>query len=173
MADAAAPNAAFAAFVREHSRTLFGTAYLLTGDSHAAEELLQDTLARLYGRWASVAAATSPLAYVRRSVANRFISQSRGPSRRVRVVAEVPERGSGQDVAVDVTDRALLWQLLQELPERQRAAIVLRYYHDLPESEIAASLGCREATVRSLVSRGLAAMRDASLVANSTGGDRR
>jgi RNA polymerase sigma-70 factor (sigma-E family) len=151
---------AFAAFVRSSARSLFGTAYLLTGDGNRAEELVQDTLARLYPRWPRIAALDAPLAYARRALANRFVSQQRRPMSRELVVAEVPEAADRRDLADEVTDRGMLSQLLRTLPERQRAALVLRYFHDLPDEEIAAALGCRPATVRSLLSRGLATMRE-------------
>ncbi len=151
---------AFAAFVRASARSLFGTAYLLTGDGNRAEELVQDTLARLYPRWSRIATLEAPLAYARRALANRFVSQQRRPMSRELVMAEVPDAAGRRDLADDVTDRGVLSQLLRTLPERQRAALVLRYLHDLPDDEIAAALGCRPATVRSLLSRGLAAMRE-------------
>ena len=163
----------FAAFVGAHSRSLFGTAYLLTGNRDHAEELLQDTLARLYPKWDAVARAESPVAYVRRSLANRFVSGTRSPAQRLRASSEVPDGAADIDVADLVADRRLLWQLLGDLPERQRAALVLRYFHDLPDSDIAQALNCRESTVRSLASRGVAAMRERAQRAESSGGERR
>src|SRR6476646_7352979 len=150
---------AFAAFVRSSARSLFGTAYLLTGDGIGAEELVQDTLARLYPGWSRIAVLEAPLAYVRRALVNRFVSQQRRPMARELVVADVPETPDTRDVADEVTDRGVLSVLLSTLPERQRAALVLRYFHDLPDDEIATALGCRQATVRSLLSRGIATMR--------------
>jgi RNA polymerase sigma factor (sigma-70 family) len=76
-------------------------------------------------------------------------------------------------VAVVVADRRLLWQLLLTLPERQRAALVLRYFHDLPDAEIARALGCREVTVRSLISRGLATLRTRARETERRGSDHR
>src|SRR4051812_19278855 len=149
----------FASFVRKHSRSLYGTAYLLTGSAQAAEDLLQDTLAALYPKWTRVIAAEQSVAYVRRALTNRFVSSTRRPWVRDRAVSELPDRPSDLDLAVVVADRRLLWQLLLTLPERQRTAIVLRYFHDLSDAEIAPALGCREVTVRSLVSRGLAELR--------------
>jgi RNA polymerase sigma-70 factor (sigma-E family) len=151
---------AFAAFVRSSARSLFGTAYLLTGDGNRAEELVQDTLARLYPRWPRIGALEAPLAYARRALANRFISQQRRPMSRELVMADLPEAAERRDLADEVTDRGMLSQLLRTLPERQRTALVLRYFHDLPDEEIGAALGCRPATVRSLLSRGLATMRE-------------
>jgi RNA polymerase sigma-70 factor (sigma-E family) len=162
----------FADFVAAHSRSLFGTAYLLTGDVDAAEDLLQETLSRLYPKWAQVERADAPVAYVRRALANRFVSSTRKRASHDLAMWELPERAADLDIAARVTDQRLLWQLLRELPERQRAALVLRYFHDLPDAEIASALGCREVTVRSLVSRGMAAMRD-QLDRDDRGGDRR
>jgi RNA polymerase sigma-70 factor (sigma-E family) len=150
----------FAAFVRAHTRSLFTTAYLLTGDTGHAEELLQDTLVRLYPKWHRVTAAGSPVAYVRRSVVNGFIS-GRRRSGRIVAIDGLADLAHGSDLVADaVTDRQLLVHLMRELPARQQAALVLRFFEDLPDAEIAEILGCRPATVRSLISRGLTAMRD-------------
>jgi RNA polymerase sigma-70 factor (sigma-E family) len=150
----------FADFVAAHSRSLYGTAYLLTGNPDNAEDLVQETLSRLYPKWSVVAAADSPVAYVRRSLANQFISTTRTRAHRDLTMWDVPDRPGRDDVAADVADRSAVWHLLGTLPERQRAAIVLRYFHDQPDNEIANALACREATVRSLISRGVAAMRE-------------
>jgi RNA polymerase sigma-70 factor (sigma-E family) len=152
-------RAGFAAFVRDGSRSLYGTALVLTGDPNAAEELLQDTLVRLYPKWAKVAAAESPVAYVRRALINGFVSARRSPRARELTLAEPPQTGDGRDFADTVATHATLVQLLRALPPRPRAALVMRYLYDLPDAEIAAALDCRIATVRSLVSRGIATMR--------------
>ncbi|MGH8860813.1 MAG: SigE family RNA polymerase sigma factor [Jatrophihabitantaceae bacterium] len=136
------------------------TAYLLTGDGVAAEELVQDTLVRLYPKWQLVEAAEVPLAYVRRSLANGFVNHTRRASRREFAVEFLPEEADAVDDTGRLADRDELWGLLRTLPERQRTALVLRYFHDLPDEEIGAALGCREGTVRSLISRGLAALRE-------------
>lgn len=149
----------FATFVREQRRPLLGTAYLLTGSQDAAEELLQDTLVALYPKWGRVAAADQPVAYVRRALTNRFVSSRRSPAARDLSVWDTPEPPAQGDVADTVTDRRVLFQLLSQLPPRQRAAIVLRYFHDRSDEQIAGDLGCRAATVRSLVSRGSATLR--------------
>jgi RNA polymerase sigma-70 factor (sigma-E family) len=153
----------FERFVREHTDTLFRTAFLLVGNRHDAEDLLQDTLVRLYPKWDRVTAADKPIAYVQRSVANRAVSRFRSPERRAESRWELPDSWDPSDLGETVAVSRTVWQLLGELSARQRAALVLRYFHDLPESEVAAALGCRPATVRSLVSRGVAAMRTAYL----------
>jgi RNA polymerase sigma-70 factor (sigma-E family) len=152
---------AFERFVREHTPTLFATAVLLTGDRYRAEELLQDTLARLYPKWATVTTADSPVAYVRRCLANRHVSTRRSPESRTESRWELPEGWDGTDLSETVSTSRTVWQLLGMLPQKQRAAVVMRYFDDLPEAEVAAALGCRPASVRSLVSRGIATMRAA------------
>jgi RNA polymerase sigma-70 factor (sigma-E family) len=157
-----AEDSAFADFVRSHGRSLFGTAYLLTGSSDVAEELVQDTLAGLFPKWAQVSAAVSPVAYARRALVNRFLSSRRSPEARTVALWQLPDYADTHDLADGVVDRHLIWQLLGRLPARQRAAIVLRYFHDQDDDTIARSLGCRAVTVRSLISRGIAAMRQNS-----------
>ena len=154
------PSSEFAQFVRANTPALTRTAYLLCGDAHAAEELVQETLVRLYPKWQLVAAAEAPLAYVRRSLANQFVNQTRRPWRREVTVDVLPEAPDPRDPAGQLDDREELWAMLGSLPARQRAALVLRYFHDLPDEEIGAALGCQLGTVRSLISRGLAALRD-------------
>jgi RNA polymerase sigma-70 factor (sigma-E family) len=158
-----ADDPAFSAFVRQHGRSLFGTAYLLTGSGDAAEDLVQETLTSLLPKWGRVVAAESPAAYARRALVNRFLSSIRRPDARTVSVWQLPEIADPTDLAEQVVDRELIWQLLGRLPARQRAAIVLRYFHDHDDTTIATTLGCRVATVRSLISRGVAAMRETSL----------
>ncbi|HLY33574.1 MAG TPA: SigE family RNA polymerase sigma factor [Jatrophihabitantaceae bacterium] len=159
----------FADFVRMHTAALLRTAYLLTGDAGAAEELVQDTLVRLYPKWDRVQAADLPLAYVRRSVTNAFVNERRRASSRDIRFEVVPERMDMRDVMATIADRDELWPLLQALPARQRAALVLRYFHDMSDDQIAAELECRAGTVRSLISRGLATMRQAADEAPAAG----
>lgn len=152
----------FTLFVRAHTAALLRTAYLLTGSAGAAEELVQDTLVHLYPKWDKVQAAEVPLAYVRRSLANGFINARRRPASREFAVEVLPDHGTLDIATAQLADRDEIWSLLRELPERQRAALVLRYFHDLPDGDIADALGCRAGTVRSLISRGLSAMREQS-----------
>lgn len=164
--------AAFAAFVSAHTRSLFGTAYLLTGRTEAAEELVQDTFGALYPKWHRVEASDQPLAYVRRAVVNRYLGARRLKSMNELPLWEMPDRAAPEDVAQRVADRRYLFEMLGTLPERQRAAIVLRYFHDLPDPEIAAAIGCRTATVRSLISRGVSALREQAATKTAIGGAR-
>ena len=158
----------FARFVEDRTDSLLATAYLLTRDRQAAEELVQDTLVALYPRWSKVAEAQSPIAYVRRSLINRYLNQQRSPAAAELVTdftaARAPERRAGQDFAHRVDDRDQLRRVLGTLPPRQRAAVVLRYFHDLSDQQIAETMGCRATTVRSLISRALSTLRgDAAL----------
>lgn len=148
-------------FVRAHAADLLRSAMLLTGSQERAEDLVQETLTRLLPQWDRVAGAQSPLAYVRRSMMNRFVSQQRLLHSRDICLWDVPEAVARTDMADRVALQRAVWQLLATLPARQRAAVVLRYYDDLPDAEIAAALGCRVATVRSMVSRALGALRAA------------
>jgi RNA polymerase sigma-70 factor (sigma-E family) len=156
---------AFEQFVREHASALFRTAFLLTGNRYEAEDLLQDTLARLYPKWAAVMAADWPAAYVRRSLMNRYVSQRRSPDSRTESNWELPDGWDGTDLGETVSTSRTVWQLLATLPHKQRAALVMRYFEDLPEADVAQALGVRPVSVRSLVSRGIAAMRTAYFAA--------
>ena len=149
----------FAGFVREHTPALLRTAYLLTGNAQSAEELVQDTLVRLYPKWDRVAAADVPLAYVRRSLTNGYINYQRRAARREYPHDDVPERVDPHDAVMQLADRDQIWNGLRFLPERQRAALVLRFFEDMTDDEAAIALDCRVGTVRSLISRGLATLR--------------
>jgi len=156
---------AFATFVRVQTGSLLRTAFLLTGTANGAEELVQDTLVRLYPKWDRVERADVAIAYVRRSMVNGFLNIKRRPASREVLLDVLPEplySADRRDIATAVGDRDLVWRLLGELPDRQRAALVMRFFHDLNDDEIAESLNCRIGTVRSLISRGLSALRELS-----------
>jgi RNA polymerase sigma-70 factor (sigma-E family) len=138
----------FEAFCRQSYEPMVRLAFLLTSSKETAEDLVQDVLARTQPRWEKVA---DPAAYVRRAVVNACNSHHR---RRFRERAH-PQRPP--EPARMVADE--LFDVLAELPSRMRSALVLRYYQDLPENEIAELLGCAPGTVRSLIHRGLARLR--------------
>ncbi|MFL6107461.1 MAG: SigE family RNA polymerase sigma factor [Marmoricola sp.] len=156
LADTATP--AYEDFVAARWSTLYRTAYLLTGAHADAEDLAQTTLVKAFQSWSKVAAAASPDAYVRRIMTNAFIS-SRRPLRasRERLVDAVPERQSPQGTD---DERLLLWPHIAALPPKQRAVIVLRYYEDLSEQQIADALGCSPGTVKSNASLALQSLRN-------------
>jgi RNA polymerase sigma-70 factor (sigma-E family) len=151
--------AEFSMFVRVHSTALLRSAYLLTGDRLEAEELVQDTLVRLYPNWGRVAAAEVPLAYVRRSLTNNFLNGRRRRSANDLLFAEPPEQAYELDLGSRLSDRQLVRRLLDGLPARQRAVLVLRFFEDLEDTEIASIVGCRRGTVRSIISRSLQQLR--------------
>jgi RNA polymerase sigma-70 factor (sigma-E family) len=155
-------DASFAAFVRQYTSALVRSAYLMTGNSLAAEELVQDTLVSLYPKWERVQQTDAPLAYVRRSMLNQLLNLRRRKSSGEIVTDVLPERGVAFDAADHFGERDEMWRLLATLPERQRVALVLRYFEDLTDEQIAQHLACRVGTVRSLISRGLAALREHS-----------
>lgn len=149
----------FEPFVRGHGTELLRIAVLISGSRDRGEELLQETLTYLYPRWDKVAAAETPLAYVRRALVNRLVSERRSPRRNTVALWDLPERTDGRDLGEMVATRRAVWQLVGGLPDRQRAAVVLRYFYDLSDAEIARILDCRAATVRSIISRAMNAMR--------------
>jgi RNA polymerase sigma-70 factor (sigma-E family) len=142
---------------------LLRLAYTLTGNKADAEDVVQEALARALPRWGRISTVADVDAYVRRLVVNAHTSWWRTFRRGVAPVAEprdsvvAPGAVEGPGMAFDEHHR--LWLACQALPEPQRTAIVLRYYEQLEYSEIAELTGVREGSVRSRVSRGLAALR--------------
>jgi RNA polymerase sigma factor (sigma-70 family) len=136
-------------------------AFLLTGDREVARDLAHEGFARVVGRLGHLRHADAFGAYLRRAVVNLSRNHFRTRSRERAYV----ERGQAPDAATPaeetVVERAVLRAALLELPERQRAAIVLRFYLDLSEDTAADALRCRPGTVRSLVSRGMQSLRAA------------
>ncbi len=143
------PFEGFHEFVAARSSALIRTAYLLTGDPHAAEELLQAALVDLARRWKRVAQEGQPEAYVRRALHTRHISAWRHRQ----VLLEVPHAdvpaSRTNDFSAGVDDRLAVVQALRTLSPRQRAVIVLRYFEDRSEAETAYILGCSRGTVKS------------------------
>jgi RNA polymerase sigma-70 factor (sigma-E family) len=135
-------------------------AYLLTGDRMLAEDLAQDAFARLAGRFEHVRNLESFPAYLRRAVLNLVKNHFRHRSVERRYLKshghERPIAAAGPDMGSDAAIRAALLGL----PYRQRAAIVLRYFEDLSEQRVAELLGCQPGTVKSLLSRGIASLRE-------------
>jgi RNA polymerase sigma-70 factor (sigma-E family) len=153
-------EAEFRDFVVGRTPALLGTAYLLTGDRAAAEDLLQASLTKAWAAWRRVSAADSPEAYVRRVMANTYAAWWRRRWHGERPTEVLPETVHGADPTVVVDDRDALWRALGTLPRRQRAVLVLRYFEDLSEAETANALGISVGTVKSQASRALAKLRD-------------
>src|SRR3954470_21087411 len=149
-------------YVASRGAALLRLAFMLTGDRHLAEDLTQDVLARVYGRWTRIAGLEQVDAYVRRALVNTHVSWRRRRSSGEVPVAEPVDPAvsdAGPDRAEAAAERDQAWRLLATLPRRQRAVLVLRYYEDLSDQEIAGILGCSPATVRSQASRALATLR--------------
>jgi len=157
----AASKRQFEVFAAEASDTLFRTGYLMTGDLKDAEDLVQETFLRVARRWSRVQSMDHPAAYARRILINLVL---RDTGRRSRQKAELEPQGGGTEAADQYAARALRavddlaefqWALAQ-LPARQRAVLVLRYWADLPVAEVAGILGCSAGTVKSTASRAAA-----------------
>ncbi|MFF4013465.1 SigE family RNA polymerase sigma factor [Streptomyces sp. NPDC001843] len=148
----------FREFVANRSSALLKTAVLLTGgDRHAAEDLLQNALIKAAGRWRRI---DEPEAYVRQILYRQQISRWRLKWRRRELsVAEPPESGTAPDASSATELRLVLRAALSRLTARQRTVLVLRYFEDLPEADVARLLGCSVGTVRSTTHRSLARLR--------------
>jgi RNA polymerase sigma-70 factor (sigma-E family) len=138
---------------------LLRLAFQLCHGRSDAEDLVQQALEHVYRRWRGRGVdARDAEAYARRVVVNEYLRRRRLRSAGELVTDAVPDHPSAAPDGV-LAERDAMWRILAALPARQRAAVVLRYYEELPDRDIAAALGCREATVRSLVARGLHALR--------------
>jgi RNA polymerase sigma-70 factor (sigma-E family) len=136
--------------------TRYATA--LAGDPNAGADVLQDVLVKAQPRWSRIASMDEPEAYVRRMVINELVSARRRIVARLRRESHHPVEPVA-DGAEQRAERDALMQLIRELPTRQRIVIVLRYFEDLADADIAVLLGCSEGTVRSQASRALATLR--------------
>lgn len=151
------PDEDFREFVGRHQRAWIRTAYLLTGDAHLAEDLLQSVLIKVLGKWNGVARLDHPDAYVRKALVNQSISWRRRRSGGEIPSADPPDRSySTEDSSVT---RLMVRRALMRLTPRQRAVIVLRYYEDRTERETAEILGCSVGTVKSQSHHALAVLR--------------
>jgi RNA polymerase sigma-70 factor (sigma-E family) len=138
---------------------LLRTAYAIAGDLGVAEDAVQTAFAKAYRSWRRISGLESPEAYLRRMVVNEFLSWRRRLTSQEVPVAELLDTAGDDDSSVRQAQRDAMWRLLARLPKQQRAVLVLRYYEDLPDPEIAAVLGCSASTVRSNAARALANLR--------------
>ena len=152
----------FREYVAARSSTLLRTAYLLTGNRADAEDLLQTALAKTYLAWDRIREREAVDGYVRRVMVNTQTSWWRRRKVDEHPTGDLPERPAGRDQSADLDLHDALWTALSELPKRQRAMVVLRYYEDLSEAETARVLGVSVGTVKSTTSRALAKLRDTS-----------
>jgi RNA polymerase sigma-70 factor (sigma-E family) len=147
-------------FVREQLPRLSRYAMMLAGNPESAADLVQDVLVKAHRHWARVERAERPDRYVMRMLTNQYLSwRTSWSARSVIFVSDVPERPDPFDAATDQALRDDMWQRLVRLPKRQRAVLVLRYYEQLSDAEIAQVLGCAPTTVRGYAHRAITALR--------------
>ncbi|MGO9901974.1 MAG: SigE family RNA polymerase sigma factor [Solirubrobacteraceae bacterium] len=152
----------FDQFVAAHVDDLLRTAYLIAWDEAEAEDLVQECLLKVARRWPRVRSMDQPRAYARRILINIATDGARGRARR-RIELDPPPPGATErptDPLAALETHVELVEALAQLPPRQRAVLVLRYFHDLTEAQAAAVLGCSPGTVKSNASRGLARLRE-------------
>ncbi len=148
----------FEDFVHARANALLRYGFVLTGNPHDAEDLLQEGLIRLRRAWPRVQNKNDPEQYVRTTMARMHISLWR-KLRRERLFGVLPDRGHTDAELTRINDDSGLWQALASLPRKQRAVLVLRYYEELSDGEIAELLGISRGTVRSQISRALEKLR--------------
>jgi DNA-directed RNA polymerase specialized sigma24 family protein len=172
-------------FAAEQAVALTRFAYLLCGDRSGAEDLVQEALLGLFRRFGDELPVRAPMSYARRAVLNAYLSRSRRRAAWEVVTDAVPERARGGDGGSgaastggggllgsgDAGDGAL-WSAVSSLADRQRTVLVMRYFLDLADPAIAAELGCRVGTVRSLAARAFAALRADPALVHALGRDR-
>ena len=161
----------FDQFVAAHVDGLLHTAYLIVRDEAEAQDLVQECLLKVARRWPRIRRMEQPLAYARRVLINLIVDGARGRARRRSELETAPP---ANPITVDpssaIDGRAELLEALGDLPERQQAVLVLRYFNDLTEAQVAEVLGCSPGTVKSSASRGLARLREALQPVHSSQG---
>lgn len=166
----ASAEAEFREYVAARSNALWHTAFLMCGDAHQAEDVVQTTLMKLYAAWGRVDRSGGCDAYVRKILARCVVDEHRRGWRREKPVADLPDvvalAGS------DAGERDVILRALAQLGPRQRAAVVLRFWEDLSVEQTAHVLNCSPATVRSQTARGLATLRGLLLDTRATVSDR-
>jgi RNA polymerase sigma-70 factor (sigma-E family) len=148
----------FREFATDRAWPLQQSAYLLCGDWHSAQDVVQETLIKAYRHWPRVKRADNPDAYVRGILLNEVRDRWRRPEKAVPVESFTAEPAV-PDASDDIARRDRVLQALLELPLQQRITVVLRYLEDLTQAETANLLGCSEGTVKSQSSRALATLR--------------
>ncbi|GAB3771021.1 RNA polymerase sigma-70 factor (sigma-E family) [Nocardioides ginsengisegetis] len=155
----AGPRIEFSEFMAARWTPLYRTAYLLTGDRHEAEDLLQGALARTCVRWDGIRDKRAADAYVRQAMVHDLTSRWRRRGREI-ATDELPDAGHGGGLDVRA-DHLALWEEIRRLPPRMRATLVLRYVEDLTEEATARELGCSIGSVKSQTHHALKRLRAA------------
>ena len=148
----------YVAYVHGRATALRRTAYLLCGDAHQADDLVQETITKLYARWARLGGVENLDGYVHAILVRTFLDEKRRGWWKVRLGAP-PEPPAPAAAHPDVEERTVLRAALSKVPPRQQAVLVLRFLCDQPVSDVARALGCSEGTVKSQTAHGLAALR--------------
>ncbi|WP_225447080.1 SigE family RNA polymerase sigma factor [Streptacidiphilus sp. PB12-B1b] len=148
----------FESYAGARWRRLVRTAYLLTGDHHEAEDLVQATLAKVFRNWSGIRRLDDPDAYVHRAMVNNNRSRYRR-QRVLHLLTPTPPDRADENRDAGPETRSLLLQALAGLPPRQRAVVVLRFWEDMSERQVADVLGCSPGNVKSQASRGLQKLR--------------
>ena len=156
------PSPTFEEFVASRGRDLWRTAWLLTGDAHKAEDLVQATLAKCWSRWSSITRSGNAEAYVRRAMINTYTDWWRRKWNGERPTETLPETAVRHDGTLDERQDTLA--ALASLPRGQRAVLVLRFYEDRTEAQTAEALGISVGTVKSQTSRALSALRSSPIL---------
>jgi RNA polymerase sigma-70 factor (sigma-E family) len=153
----------FDEYVRTRGPALVRLGWLIAGDRHLGEDLVQEVLTRAYPRWNRILAGGRPEVYLRRMLVNSHVSW-----RRKRSSTEITDGGDhgdgpapvdGPDLQTQAAERDAMWRLIRQLPPKQRITVVLRFYEDLDDTSIAEILGCSPVTVRTHTMRALATLR--------------
>ena len=149
-------EAGYTEYVTVRLPRLRRAAYLLCGDVHRADDIVQATLVALYRHWANARRAENTDAYVHRMLVRRFLDERRLGWARVALTGRVPDRPAPESAAAEPAD---IQAALRRLPPGQRAVLVLRFLCDLSVAETASALNCSEGNVKAQTARGLAALR--------------
>jgi len=155
MSDAAEQE--YVEYVTARLPALRRLAFLLCGDEHRADDLVQQTITKLYVRWNRIRTVDHLDRYVRAMLTNAFINERRMPWAQVRLFRETPEAAAPADTGLE--ERTVLRAALAKVPRRQQAVLVLRFLHDMSVADVAETLGCSEGTVKSQTSHGLTTLR--------------
>jgi RNA polymerase sigma-70 factor (sigma-E family) len=150
-------DAEYTAYVHARVPTLRRVAYLLSGNAHDADDLVQETITKLYARWSRLSGVHNLDGYVHTMLVRTFLDEKRRGWWRVRLFGGTPEPPPEPDSGSE--DRAVIRAALAKVPPRQQAVLVLRFLCDQPVAEVARILGCSEGTVKSQTSHGLNALR--------------
>jgi RNA polymerase sigma-70 factor (sigma-E family) len=151
------PEKDYTEYVAARIPALRRLAFLLAGDEHRADDLVQQTITTLYLKWRRASAADHLDAYVRTMLVRTFLDERRLAWARVRLFRQAPEPPPVDPGGLE--ERQVVRAALGRLPRRQQAVLVLRFFYDLPVDEVATTLGCSTGTVKSHTSRGLATLR--------------